>query len=471
MAAGFYDKFLQAREANSSLLCLGLDPDPFTYPAAFPGGATADSLTAWGHRLIDATADLVCAYKPNIAFYEQFGAAGLAALQATLAHVPPHIPVLLDAKRGDIGSTARAYARAAFEIFNADAVTLSPYLGQDSIAPFLDYPGKVVFVLAYTSNPSAAAVQTFPNDEVPLFLELVAAAQRWGSREQLGFVVGATRPEALARVRAAAPERLILAPGIGAQGGNLADAVAAGLDEVGGGLLVPVSRAILYANDPQVAAQSLRDDLNAAATQAQAGPAAQPHRYQQLVLGLYDQGCVKFGQFKLASGATSPYYIDLRQAVSNPALFRQVVAAYANRIAGLSFDRLAGIPYAALPIAAGLALHLHKPLLYPRKEVKQHGTGRSVEGQFSPGEQVVVVEDLITSGGSAIQGAQALEAVGLKVSDVVVLIDREQGGRARIETAGYRAHAVLTLSEIIDVLRAAGRLSEAELARLAQLSA
>ena len=192
MSSSFAAKLAAAVARNRSLLCVGLDPDPFQFPQSFGHPVDAESLAAWGKAIIEQTTDLVCCYKPNIAFYEQFGLEGLDALQRTLAAIPGDIPVLLDAKRGDIGSTATAYARAVFEVLGVDAVTVSPYLGQDAVAPFLGYAGKAVFVLCYTSNPSAAAVQEFGNGQTRLFEHIVNQATQWGEPDQIGFVVGAT---------------------------------------------------------------------------------------------------------------------------------------------------------------------------------------------------------------------------------------------------------------------------------------
>ncbi len=201
MSSNFADKLAAAVVRNRSLLCVGLDPDPFQFPQFFRQPVDAEALAAWGRAIIEQTADLVCCYKPNSAFYEQFGSDGLDALRQTLAAVPEEVPVLLDAKRGDIGSTATAYARAAFDVLGVDAVTVSPYLGQDAVAPFLAYAGKAAFVLCYTSNPSAAAIQEFGDGKTRLFEHIVNQATHWGGPDQIGLVVGATQPEALARVR------------------------------------------------------------------------------------------------------------------------------------------------------------------------------------------------------------------------------------------------------------------------------
>ena len=216
--------------------------------------------------MIEATSDLVCCYKPNIAFYEALGQPGLTLLRETIDAVPAHIPVLLDAKRGDIGSSAAAYARACFDELGADAVTLSPYLGKDSVAPFAACEGKGLFVLCHTSNPSAGTFQKLTvrgghgeDGRGALFMQVAEEALRWSP--DVGFVVGATYPEALADVRGVAADAWLLAPGIGAQGGDLEAALAAGLRADGLGLLISATRSVTQAQDPRQAAQALRDRI------------------------------------------------------------------------------------------------------------------------------------------------------------------------------------------------------------------
>lgn len=469
---GFVQKLQQAVEANQSLLCVGLDPDPFKFPEQFPSPASAAGLVDWGRRIIDATADLVCCYKPNAAFYEQFGAPGWEALRETIAAVPGQIPVLLDAKRGDIGSTATAYARAAFETLGADAVTVSPYLGRDAITPFLAYPGKAVFVLCYTSNPSAAAIQEFGPADQPLFEHVLREAATWGDPDQVGFVVGATQPEALRRARGLLGDRgnWILAPGVGAQGGDLAAALQAGLTADGSGLIVPVSRSVIYADDVRAAARDLRAAINgvreAGSGERGAGSGTDVAPVfpsfpssTLLILSLHDAGCVQFGEFTLASGRQSPVYLDLRRIAGDPALLRQAAAAYAALLEPVQFDRLAAVPYAALTIGTAVALATDRPLIYPRKEAKSYGTGQLVEGPFVSGERVAVIEDLVTSGGSVLRAVETLRGAGLQVVDVAVLIDREQGGPENLAAAGCRLHAALTMTQVVATLTEAGRLS------------
>ncbi len=457
MDRSFVEKLTDAVERNDSLLCVGLDPDLDRLAAEYGHmSSVGERLVAFCRNIIGQTADLVCCYKPNIAFFEQAGAEGWIALQEVIAAVPDGLPVLLDAKRGDIGSTAKAYARAAFDVLGADAITLSPYLGRDSVAPFLAYDGKAAFLLCHTSNPSAADVQ---NHGTPPLYQLVAQeGQRWGDAGQVGFVVGATQEAALRAVRRLAPNRWILAPGVGAQGGDLAATLLAGLDTAGTGMIVPVSRGVLSAQDPRAAAQGLRAAINL----HRRGGVAQA----DLVAALFEAGCVQFGEFVLASGQSSPVYIDLRRIVSYPDLFERVVAAYAEVVAPLAFDMLAAVPYAALPAAAALALRLKRPLVYPRKEVKGHGTGQAIEGTFAPGQTAVAIEDVVTSGGSLLQAIASMEAAGLGVRDVVVLVDREQGGRERLAEAGRHLHAVLTLAGILELLRGIGKIDSATYRRV-----
>jgi orotidine-5'-phosphate decarboxylase len=247
----FTDKLLNASRKNKSWLCIGLDPDPELMP-------TVDVLQ-FNKAIIEATSDLVCAYKPNLAFYEALGIEGLAILEKTVKYIPGDIPVIGDAKRGDIGNTAKAYARALFSVLGFDATTVNPYLGYDSIEPFINYQDKGVFILCRTSNRGATDFQDLCTNGLPLYEAVAQKAQEWNIYGNIGLVVGATYPEELKKVRSICPEMPLLIPGIGAQGGDLASAVGYGVDARGEKAIINVSRQILYASKEKNFAQAARN--------------------------------------------------------------------------------------------------------------------------------------------------------------------------------------------------------------------
>ena len=232
------------------MLCVGLDPDPIRFPAAFSKDAA--SIAHFLSAIVTATADVACAFKPQIAHFAAAGAeSALEEVIATVREEAPHALLILDAKRGDIGSTAAMYAREAFERYSADAVTVNPYLGTDGLAPFLEYEDRGTIILCRTSNPSGAEFQNTPA-QTPLYERVASmAAERWNARDNVMLVAGATQPGELKRIRAIAPTVPLLVPGIGAQGGDIDAVVAAGLDVDDWGLVVSSSRAILYASDGQ----------------------------------------------------------------------------------------------------------------------------------------------------------------------------------------------------------------------------
>jgi len=247
----FIDKLLDASRKNNSWLCIGLDPDPELMPEL--------DVPQFNKAIIEATSDLVCAYKPNLAFYEALGTEGLAILEKTIKCIPGNIPVIGDAKRGDIGNTARAYARALFSVLGFDAATVNPYLGFDSIEPFIDYEDKGVFILCRTSNKGAADFQDLRTDGLSLYEAVARKAREWNTYGNIGLVVGATYPEELKKVRSICPEMPLLIPGIGAQGGDLASAVGYGVDDRGEKAIINVSRQILYASREKDFARAARN--------------------------------------------------------------------------------------------------------------------------------------------------------------------------------------------------------------------
>lgn len=259
-------KFERRAEAVGSLVCVGLDPEVDRIPARFMGEELP--LFAFNRWIIEQTQSYAAAYKPNMAFYEARGTQGLRELEQTMEYLRcehPDIVTICDAKRGDIGNTNRGYAVSIFDAMGFDAVTLHPYLGREALAPFLERHDKACIVLCRTSNPGAGEFQDLELGGRPLW-ETVAmrVSTEWNAAGNCMLVVGATYPEEMRRIRTIAPTIPFLVPGVGAQGGNVAAVVAAGLDAQGMGLLVSSSRGILFSKDPATAARALRDEINSA---------------------------------------------------------------------------------------------------------------------------------------------------------------------------------------------------------------
>lgn len=256
----FKDKLLKITQKNDSLLCIGLDPELEKIPAHMR--AIADPLFHFNKYIIDKTHDLVAAYKPNIAFYEAEGIDGLRQLKKTLEYLKssyPEIPVILDAKRGDIGNTARMYAKSVYEYWGADAVTVFPHLGLDAIEPFLKYKDKLAILLLKTSNKDSGMFQDLKVGTVPYYLAMAKKIAVWPT-ENIGIFVGATYPAELKKMRLIFPDHIFLTAGIGAQKGDLEKAVRAGVDKNGGGIIFNASRSIIYADSGVEFATRARDE-------------------------------------------------------------------------------------------------------------------------------------------------------------------------------------------------------------------
>lgn len=270
----FLAKLSAAQRAQESILCIGLDPEPASIPESLGRGPQA--AVRFLRRIVRATSAHVCAYKPNLAFFERYGTAAMDVLGLTLQAIPAQIAVILDGKRGDVPNTSAAYADALFESFHADAATVAPYVGLDSIEPFTT-GGRYALVLARTSNPGAGDFQDLDVRGRPLYERVVERCVDRFPADRCGFVVGATYPDEARRLRALAPDRLFLMPGVGSQGGDVGVALRAALDAHGAGVLPSASRSILYASRGHdfdkaaaEAARQLRDAANAARTAAMA---------------------------------------------------------------------------------------------------------------------------------------------------------------------------------------------------------
>ncbi len=559
----FFVKLTDAMASRQSLLITGLDPNPEmlqTWTRHHPSsGSFLAQARRWIKAVIDATGDHVCAYKPSLGFYQALGPIGIELLHEVRELVPRDMPLILDAKHGDL-NTSSALAQYVFRELGADALTLSPLAGQDIVAPFLLYPDRAVVITCHSSNPGARVFQHHPDEDRPLYTTVVRESQLWATAEQLLLEVGTSDPAVLERVRSAAPERFLILRSLWEQEERLEALLQAGLNASGDGLLLPLPQHLLVEKGMAAGTSALRiqietmrhrwlsnvadrcdlwlpapetgaaaavlggsagavlegdgeegdgEDVDGEAGAAKQGAAlgagagkggggplntaasssggrgagrntdavgtgsdgakregaertsrvSSVDPLDELIVELFDVGCLLFGEYVQASGAVFNYYIDLRQIISDPNLFHRVLHAYAGQLEGLRFDRIAGIPYGSLPTATGLSLKLHLPLIYPRKEVKAHGARRLIEGDFNEGETVVVVDDILITGGSVLEGIAKLETSGLVVHDVVVFIDHGGQARQRLADAGYRTHAVLTIPRITNVLMAAGRLS------------
>jgi uridine monophosphate synthetase len=296
-------------------------------------------------------------------------------------------------------------------------------------------------------------------DGIPLFERVVELAQTWNQRGNVGLVVGATDPAAIARVRTLAPEMWLLVPGVGAQGGDLKASLAAGLRADGLGMLINVSRSLAKAADPRKEAEKLVSVIRKAMSAPREKPAGSAPLHLEVAEVLSASGCVKFGDFTLKSGKQSPIYLDLRQLIAHPEMLARAAAAYIPLLKGLTFDRIAGLPYAALPIATAISLQTGWPMIYARKEAKAYGTKAQIEGAPTKGERIAMVDDVITTGGAKLEALEKLRGAGLVVEDLAVLVDRESGGAESLTAAGLRLHSAARLRDLLPIWQSQGKLT------------
>lgn len=254
----FSKKVGRIQRKRASLLCIGLDTDKALIPRHL--SRTTSAVLSFNRCIIDATADLVCAYKINLAFYETLGAEGWRVMEKTLEYIPPGIVTIGDGKRGDIGNTSEQYAKALFDELGFDAATVNPYMGFDAVEPFLRWSDRGIFLLALTSNPGSNDFQRLRVNGRPLYERVVRAAVKWNTKKNIGLVVGATHPNELKRVRSLAPQMPILIPGIGKQGGDLKSAIRYGCTRRRDLAIINASRSILYASGGKDFAQAARQE-------------------------------------------------------------------------------------------------------------------------------------------------------------------------------------------------------------------
>lgn len=470
----FFEKLETVCREKDTLLCVGLDPRVDVKKGP---GAALKAIVKQNKHIIEETLPYTACYKPNIAFYEAYGPEGLKALSETLSFIPREVPVLIDAKRNDIGSTAQAYADSLIDFYKADAVTLSPYMGRDAVDPFLEKgENHGVFLLCRTTNPGAGAIQDLqvrkPGGEFEdLYIATARECISWGS--QVGLVVAGNDTEALKKVRAACPDTWFLTPGIGTQGGDMLEAVSAGCRADGLGILPNVSRSVAGAANPGKAAKEFRDKLNDARARrvTVAGSSVKDLRKDKIMKGLIKTECFKVGEFTLKSGKKSPFYIDLRRTSSDAALLAEVARGYAELIKDLDYDRIAGIPVAALPLATAVSLEAGIPMIYPRMTMKEHGTGNRIEGEYKKGEKVLLLDDLITTGKSKVEAIEILREAGLVVEDLIVLLERGVQGRKDMEAAGINLHSYAHVKELLKPCHDLGLIDETQLKEMLEYAA
>ena len=475
----FFERIECRADKMDTLLCIGLDP-AFSRTEIEKRGISSCAALALEQnlRIIEGTTSYALAFKPNIAFYEALGDAGISALYKTIAQIPEEVPIIIDAKRGDIANTAEAYAQAIFGELKADAVTLNPYLGLDTLEPFLRWSDKGVFVLCRTSNPGAGFLQDIMVNKDPLYLEI---AKRCSALPiSIGLVVAGNDIEALQKVRRVAPSSWFLSPGIGAQGGRADLAFAAGARSDGKGILVASARSISEAQRPDNVALELRDEIRRArdsflskaskpsqkATKATKATDEVVSLKRDFIDALLSTECFRLGEFALKSGRKSPFYIDLRNLVADPEAMRIAGRAYAYLASCCDYDIIAGIPVAGLPLATAASLEIGKPMIWPRMPFKEHGTGKHIEGRYAKGDRVLLLDDLITTGASKLEAIEILRSEGLEINDLVVLIERGSEGRVDMEREGVRLHALMHVNELFESLKENGKISEVQYSEL-----
>jgi len=474
-------RMLKQKWQEGKFVCVGLDSQYDRIPKTVRKGVNVEeAVFNFNKAIIDTTHDLVCAYKPQYAFYGALGEPGVTALKKTITYIHkkyPDIPVILDAKRNDIGNTVEQYAIEVFDNYKADALTVNPYLGQEGLQPFLDRKDKGIIVLCRTSNPGAAEFQDLIVDHPKLgkvpFYQVVAyqVAKKWNKNGNCCLVIGATYPEEAAKIRKIVTNLPFLIPGIGKQGGDVEKAVMASKDNQDEGMIINSSRGIIFASEGKDFAQAA--GKAALALNKEIVSCFQLTKTQKkLALSLFKSGVIQFDfkkgwRLKLheqyPQAPLSPFYIDLRILQSNLKAKQDAVNALIKQTENLQYDCLAGIPLAAVALASSMADKLGKPQITPRMDKKTHGQNRKIDGSYKKSDTVLVVDDLVTRADSKLEAIQVLEENGLKVKDVVVVFDREQGGAEQLAEKGYILHAALKIKPALKFYAQAGKITQRQL--------
>ncbi|GEM_PF-6178 len=477
-------------------LCIGLDTDWSKVPGEFKVLGIEEGTFQFNKIIIDSTYDLVCSFKPNTAFYEDTHE-GERALERTVEYIHkeyPHIPVIGDIKRADIGNTNTGHIRTAFDRYKFDAVTVNPWLGQEALQPFLDMEDKGIIGVVKTSNPGSEEFQNLPvsinrvatnreelielyeavgSTEMPIYLAMAWRISKfWNKNNNCCIVVGATYPEELSLVRKIAPNMQILLPGIGTQGAEVQATVANGMDQDGQGMIINASRSVIFAKreeDEAVgdAARREAEELRKEINYYRENPEGMTQSQKELADALFEIGAVKFGAFKLKlhekdpTAPLSPIYFDLRLLRSaSPEVKLLACRVYQELMKDLQFDLFADVPTAITPIVSILSQVTGVPMVTPRTDKKSYGSGAQVDGAFRRGDTAILIDDLITEGDSKFPAIEVLEQNGVNVKDIVFLVDREQGGVQLLEKKGYRCHAAFTISDLLRYYLRSGQIDQ-----------
>ncbi len=491
-------------QERGNFLCVGLDNSPSMIPSEYKVLGDEEGTFQFNKDIIDATADLVCAFKPNVAFYEE-SIDGERALERTVEYIHqkyPGIPVIGDNKVGDIGPTSAAYARKLFRRYKFDAITVSPNLGSEALKPLLSEKDKGIIVVVKTSNPGGGEFQDLPlaiddfttdTDEkielmriaggtkIPLYLaEANRVARHWTrENENCAIVAGATYPEQAEQIRAIAPNTQILLPGIGTQGGDLQRAVAASMAANGGKIIINSSSGISFARREQIGPNEIETVGQAARREAlklrdginfyRENPEGFTSSQQELARALFENGVIKFGppDFKLNLHEThpeaplSPIYVDqrpLRSASNEVKLLTSKILT--ELIRDLKYDVYADTPTAITWLVSLISYVNDVPMITPRGE-RTHGSGAQIDGKYEAGKTVALAfDDVITSGASANGAINNLRAAGVIVKDFVALVNREQGGVRAIQGNDCTPHWVYDISNLLRYYKRTGLIDE-----------
>lgn len=505
----FYEK-LQGQWDQLNFLCVGLDSDYGKIPEAYKlnsGGLSPSSaeetIFTFNRDIIEVTHDLVGMWKPNLAFYEKRGEEGRRALNRTIRYIRenhPDVVIILDAKRGDIANTNEGYVLSDFEEYDADAVTIHSYLGPEAMKPFLDRKDKGTIVLVKTSNPGSGRYQNLRVwGKNRLVYEDIAhdVRDRWNVNQNCGVVVGATYPRELAKVRKIVGRMPILIPGIGTQGGDLAQSIAAGRDDRDQGMIINNSSAVIFPKLKE--GQHFKDAVRSAALQTRNGihsalerpvivqvgvdlqkhPEGLTETQEALLLDIFDKKMFRIDLEKgfrlkfhkehpeFPEAPLSPLYINLRGLRAHPEAKLRTVEVLAEMLesSGVQYDLLADIPTAATPLISSLSDMLGTPMITPRGDKKGYGSGDNIDGfdaELHAGKTAILFDDLATDGGSKITPAKALRSVGMNVDHVFILVDREQGAEEQLAKEGLTLHSAFKLKAMVDFYVRSGRITTEE---------